>query len=173
MSKIYFNITDNKDFITQNTSLNDAQKKEAQVARLLINQCRLPVLADGVQGKSVMMSNAFFTSKTMTEPAVMLSIANAGASAGYSREDVLETYTSASAMALSNAIQKQTMANYSSMPEDQKKTIMERIQASLKQFGVAAREANVNLGVIIATEQQVKRDLDAMKSLNDEESREQ
>ena len=167
MSKLNVNITDTKDLITQSKNLTNAQRKEAQIARLYINQCKMPVYSQGPSGNFVLFDNVGFNSKEMSDPAFITGIARAGVSAGLKKEDVLETYTSDSiAMALCNHIQKVTEKNYANLPAEQMSVVVDRMEKQMETFGMFARYAKVNLGVIVATEQQVKKDVERMKELS-------
>ena len=164
MAKINVNITDTKDLITQAKNLNMAQRKEAQIARLYINQCKMPVYSKGAIGDFLLLDNVAFKSKTMSEPAFITGLTHAGVGAGLKEEDILETYDNdAMAMALCNHIQKVTEKNYANLPAEQMNVVVDRMEKQMETFGLFARQAKVDLGVIVAAEQQVKKDISRMK----------
>ena len=177
MSKLNINITDTKDLITQAKNLTEAQRKEAQIARLYINQGQMPVYKEGVTGRFVMIDNIGFKSKPMSDAAFRMGLAHAGMFVGLKEQDVMETYDGHEtiAMALCNHVQKKTMSKYQNYNADQIKEISDRIEKNLEVFGSFARKASVDLGVIMAAEQQTKKDIANMKefALNkDEDSNE-
>ena len=166
MAKLNINVTDTKDLITQAKNLTREQQKEAQLARLLINQGALPELREGQTGKFVQMSNVFFKSKTLNEASFMAGLTTVGVAAGLDASDVLETYNNeAIAMALCNTIQKMTEAKYAKRSQADVETIVAYISKNLQKFGREAREARVNLGVVVAVEQQTMRDLAKLKQI--------
>ena len=166
MAKLNINITDNIDLITQAKNLTLEQQKEAQIARLYLNQCKFPVYSEGASGRFVMLDNAVFKSTTMKEAGFMMGLIRAGYQVGISESDIMETYSNdAIAMALCNHIQKKTAAKFENMSADQINAVSGQIEKNLSIFGKGAREAKVNLGVVLAAEQQVKKDLEKLKEL--------
>lgn len=166
MARLNINITDTSDLITQAKNLNMAQRKEAQIARLYINQCKMPVYSKGVVGDFLLLDNVGFKSKTMSEPAFITGLTRAGVGAGLKEADVLETYDNdAVAMALCNHIQKTIVKNYANLSAEQINVVVDRMEKQMETFGMFARQARVDLGVVVATEQQVKKDVSRMKEL--------
>lgn len=166
MAKLNINAADTKDLISQSKNLTLERKKESQIARLYIDQGKLPVYHEGVSGKFVMMDNVAFKSTSMQEPAFLTGILRAGAFVGISEQDIADTYDSGeNAMALCNYIQEQIMNNFQNASVNQIKIVADRIETDLEIFGKSARNAEVDLGVIISVEQQVKKDLENIREL--------
>jgi len=163
MSKLNINLFDTRDLITQSKNLTEAQRREAQIARLYLTQGSMPVYSDGNTGRFVMLSNMFFKNKTMSEPAFKLGLTKVGKTLGYDEVDVLETYTESSAMALCNFLQKKTLERYQQKGSKANEEILKMVEDKTKDFGRFARAAQVDLGVVIAVEQQLKKDLEQAK----------
>ena len=151
-----------RDLITHAKNLTTAQQKEAQIARGAINQGMMPVLPES--GKFVMLSDGkravCLNNKTMSEDAFVTGLVQLGKGVGVNADDVLGAYTGDSAaMGLCNTLQELTEKAYAQKSADDINNIIKQIVTNLKNFGSAAREAKVNLGVIVAVEQQTQKDL--------------
>lgn len=167
MAKLNINLTDTKDIITQSKNLTEAQRKEAQLIRLLLNQGLMPVLNEGQTGKFVQMGRMAFKSKPVSESQFTLNLMCIGNCVGITYNDVLDTYyeNQAIAMAFCNHIQKKLMENIGRLDAEQAAEFVGMIERNLGLLGESARAAGVNLGVVLAAEQATKTDLKNLKTM--------
>lgn len=170
MSKLNINTFDTKDLITQTNSLNNAMRKEAQIARIALTQGMMPVFFRGSAGDFVMLSDGekkvYFRSKTMDEGSFVAGLKQVGQAVGYTESDIVETYNHDSiAMALCNDIQKETINNLTARTPKEFNEIVSYIEARVDQFAEEARNAKVHPGVIFAVVTQIKNDLNAARKV--------
>ena len=102
----------------------------------------------------------YLSSKTMSEESFVTGLVQAGKGVNVNADEIINAYSNeASAMAICNTLQELTEKAYAGKSAEDINNIIAQIARNLENFGKGAREARVNLGVIVAVEQQTQKDL--------------
>ena len=167
MSKFEIQYTANQDLISR-SELSLQRKKEAQLARIALNQGFMPVVKNGQAGNFVMLSNGrraiFLKSKPMNQDAYLTGILSAGVSAGVDGKELLEACKKDNfAMQTCNAVQEEIFRKYTLESPAYMKRALANMAENTREFGVAARQAGLDLGMIVSIEGQAKKDMEKMR----------
>jgi len=167
MSSFDIKYTDNDDIISRG-SLSGARKKEAQLARIVLNQGFMPTLQNGETGKRVMLSNGkraiFLGEKPMPQDAYILGLLKAGIASGIDGQALYEeAQKEGLAMQTCNAVQETIFNNFAKKSTKYKKKALENMRRNVEEFRKVAREAGLELGLALSIEQQFAKDIEEMQ----------